>query len=63
MNLPGLATSHPKTCPSSPNFCSKVRSSLANLTSKGGFIDLAYLPKEVYREPEWSNLLPHFGSG
>jgi hypothetical protein len=27
------------------------------------FINLAYLPNEAYREVEWSNLLPHFGSG
>jgi hypothetical protein len=27
------------------------------------FINLAYLPDEVYRELEWSNMIPHFGSG
>jgi hypothetical protein len=27
------------------------------------FINLAHLPAEVYKEPEWSNLIPHFGSG
>ena len=27
------------------------------------FISLAHLPPAVYREPEWSRYIPHFGSG
>jgi hypothetical protein len=27
------------------------------------FMNLAHLPSEVYKEPEWSQYIPHFGSG
>jgi flagellar biosynthesis protein FlhB len=27
------------------------------------FMNLAHLPSEVYKEPQWSQYIPHFGSG